>query len=1651
MSPPNGDPQTPRNKDSSSSLLASFRSLTGSRPRNPSSNVTPSATPPVSSTSNPLDPPPVLSPQDSLDPAAADALRAVSSAHTDNAQITPRPTGPPGLRSLLGDLRPDKSVSQRTSAARAVTTLLGQYTGADVTQIWTAGKDLLHLNDSRDAVAAAYGLLNACVSHKHLDPLERSLFFQSILQDAGSLFLGVRIEVLKNLTENGHNISDLGNTFMAFLVRLLKAHFETLKLLRKRRSEEKDSCLGLKEEEYMRAVFDYVLDVLKYNSKAFGEVELDLLLQNLHPIAQKTTEVSDLKKTSEIIDTLTTYSCLPATSLHPCVEILCGMYVSVPKLREDAWRTVSHLLGSHLGPATMNAMIHILKIPSDKNNSPRARGACALFCAVLQAPDLEDPPPTVLPKIVSACRQSLRVADSKSLEQQVLYFIVLLCNGEDAAATIFNEKIWLNICEIVQKCAARVQLKNSHSMSHLSINDDRSSISTRNAESELEPRTLVLIRDVANALVSIPDEVHTEQRLQAMRLLMCVADLLDDDQVNMLIDFYAEACLLYTFHEEWIDDCHALTKGIFKDYTRSTLLRRKALKALQDAHGVGEALGSAVADELLLGMLQCISPEPEPAVVEDLCEIAVIAGTDIVDETKFVGIVENLKVALHDGVASGQSPSAPFGLATFAQRMGFQAERSYDGLGTSIAKTLVKMFLRSVNISGWKTKILYDVMLSIARSNHYPAEARIIVFKLLFRLRAESNYGIFIISATECEEIAALLCRTVDTAADARGSYESPVMRPSRPEDQFARRSNPSAAQVTAKNAPRSGLSSARSPQNTSRLSRPTPPLWLYPGPKGLPEEPSPTASHFLTSKHDPDTHAEGTDGKIELRIGMWLELLLDILQQEELEWEVYSYTLVHLGAQLTNHALFAQAIPQVQMLRSVICSQLANKNFHEPPPFTGLKRSDAAMCLYHILTMLISYRQHFSRGEEDDIVKMFAEGIGSWERTSEVCIHALSVCCHELPGSLSKVLEKTLQKMSQIITQSQVAAHILEFLATLARLPELYRNFREEEFKIVFGICFRYLQEARESRSKGTERGSLRVSSSQARSSGYAKEQVLNNSRPNSLVGSATADDLPQYVYALAYHVMTFWFMSLKLQDRNKHIGWISKSLLYTDSNGRDVMEEQGQVTVDMMQRIAFSDRDETSPNLYFAKEQDGTRATKSWVVGKSIVTIETAGRTGFSQIIRRRPTGTTYSTFRPTISKPPRHQTPITIGSAAESFYTDDYVGILPEHVFQEFYAFQDYLPGPFSIELPDEEAVQRALSTFDRIDPLDGHKVGIIYVGDDQTSESEILSNVIGSADYTYFLKRIGTIVTLRDCAFNTQGLDRSETEMDGKFTYAWRDRVTELVFHITTMMPNYEHDPNRTFKKRHIGNDFVNIIFNNSGKSWNIDNIPSDFNSVNIVISPEARASFVETRLSASAAAARDQATKGDSRPGSPAVDSSSTPLDPYAGLYYKVTVLTKQEIPALSPAHITKIVSGDSLPAFVRLLALNASSFVQVWVNRESAGGSGEHPSSWRSRLKGIVRLRERYGPQEIVMEPPRSSAGIPSHPVEASVASATLPPKTNSMQSTSSALSARDSAFFSRRPSKPNIFANLGNTDIIDMERSSSAGSSTRTLNSTQY
>lgn len=116
-------------------------------------------------------------------------------------------------------------------------------------------------------------------------------------------------------------------------------------------------------------------------------------------------------------------------------------------------------------------------------------------------------------------------------------------------------------------------------------------------------------------------------------------------------------------------------------------------------------------------------------------------------------------------------------------------------------------------------------------------------------------------------------------------------------------------------------------------------------------------------------------------------------------------------------------------------------------------------------------------------------------------------------------------------------------------------------------------------------------------------------------------------------------------------------------------------------------------------------------------------------------------------------------------------------------------------------------------------------MVYVKRGQTTELQILSNTFGSSRYLDFLRGLGPLMKLLDIPpdmIYLGGLDQSGT--DGNFTYCYHDDITQVIYHVATMMPtDLQADPSCSNKKLHIGNDFVTIVYNDSGTEYKFGTI------------------------------------------------------------------------------------------------------------------------------------------------------------------------------------------------------------------------------------
>ncbi|KAL5291508.1 TSC2 family protein [Megaselia abdita] len=248
--------------------------------------------------------------------------------------------------------------------------------------------------------------------------------------------------------------------------------------------------------------------------------------------------------------------------------------------------------------------------------------------------------------------------------------------------------------------------------------------------------------------------------------------------------------------------------------------------------------------------------------------------------------------------------------------------------------------------------------------------------------------------------------------------------------------------------------------------------------------------------------------------------------------------------------------------------------------------------------------------------------------------------------------------------------------------------------------------------------------------------------------------------------------------------------------------------------------------------------------------------------------------------------------------------------------------------------------SINILDLIPPLDIHKIGVLYVGPGQcNNEAEILRNRHGSTRYIDFLKNLGTLVSLKNAKENNLFINLETNGADGLFTYVWMDDIMQVIFHVATLMPTKESDPKCNEKKKHIGNDYVSIVYNESGEEYSMSTIRGQCNHACVVVEP---------------------------------IEMSTS----------KISILTKETINIGNSK--PKIVSDRNAPLLARQLALHADLASSI----ETRKKNNPYASNWLERLRKIKNLRRK----ELQKVNRRDSNEVPSSGSSSDISKTTSPP-----------------------------------------------------------
>ena len=142
---------------------------------------------------------------------------------------------------------------------------------------------------------------------------------------------------------------------------------------------------------------------------------------------------------------------------------------------------------------------------------------------------------------------------------------------------------------------------------------------------------------------------------------------------------------------------------------------------------------------------------------------------------------------------------------------------------------------------------------------------------------------------------------------------------------------------------------------------------------------------------------------------------------------------------------------------------------------------------------------------------------------------------------------------------------------------------------------------------------------------------------------------------------------------------------------------------------------------------------------------------------------------------------------------------------------------------------------IASYDEHVLVSNFKFGVLYQRYGQTTEEELFCNNNTSQAFEEFLEILGEKIKLKDHKGYRGGLDIQNGHTGDLAIYqVYKER--EIMFHVSTMLPYTDGDPQQLQRKRHIGNDIVAIVFQESHTPFSPDMIASHFLHAFIVVQP-----------------------------------------------------------------------------------------------------------------------------------------------------------------------------------------------------------------------
>lgn len=138
-------------------------------------------------------------------------------------------------------------------------------------------------------------------------------------------------------------------------------------------------------------------------------------------------------------------------------------------------------------------------------------------------------------------------------------------------------------------------------------------------------------------------------------------------------------------------------------------------------------------------------------------------------------------------------------------------------------------------------------------------------------------------------------------------------------------------------------------------------------------------------------------------------------------QWSIHREIFMHLRNMLEDASLISTiSTASISSIRLSLCSIvsndiLSNSTIYNIP--NNIRKADIFSLLYTCILALINQRHRFTKTHQDEIVRCFEIGLKKYSDTIMICVHSLSICCLEMPLSLSKFLPSLLLHLTRIMS----------------------------------------------------------------------------------------------------------------------------------------------------------------------------------------------------------------------------------------------------------------------------------------------------------------------------------------------------------------------------------------------------------------------------------------------------------------------------------------------------------------------------------------------------------------------------------------------------------------------------------------------------------